>query len=86
MLGKKEKKGKEIRGPELIGRSYLVNQEGQRYKFKYLAPAVLHPYYDRLIEENRESLLEEAEDNGDGLEVTDRFREEAERLYNEEVK
>jgi len=74
---------KEPRGPEVIGHSLLIDEEeGHRFRFRYFAPADLHPYYDRLIEENKNTLLEEAnEERENVLDVTERFKTKARQLY-----
>ncbi len=74
--------GEELTGPEVIGRKDIFDGEGNRFFFKYHAPLELHPYYEKLIEENKEDLLEEA--TLEGLDVTQRFEEEAQRLYRED--
>ena len=74
------------KGPELIGHTSLMSDEGNRFKFKYLALADLHPFYDHLIEQNSDDLLQEAKSNGDTIDVTERFKEEALRLFEEKNK
>ncbi|MFW6104928.1 MAG: hypothetical protein ACOC6I_03710 [Candidatus Bipolaricaulota bacterium] len=76
--------GEDLNGPEVIGREDLYDGEGNRFLIKYYAPLELHPYYERLIEENEEDLLEEASQGGSSLDVTQRFEEEAQRLYGED--
>ena len=71
----------DLTGPEVIGRKDLYDWEGNQFSLKYHAPVKLHPYYERLIEENKEDLLEEATQGGSSLDVTKRFEEEAQRLY-----
>jgi|GEM_PF-3468797 len=71
--------------PSLIGNTVLVDAGGNRFKIKYRAPADLHPYYDRLIKENKEQLLEEVWGNESSFDVTFKFEEEAKRLYRKDL-
>ncbi|MBS3814523.1 MAG: hypothetical protein V5A79_02745 [Candidatus Bipolaricaulota bacterium] len=76
--------GEDLNGPEVIGRKELYDGEGNRFLFKYHPPLELHPYYERLIEENKDNLLEEATLEDSSLDVTQRFEEEAQRQYRED--
>ncbi|MFP4646764.1 MAG: hypothetical protein ACLFN4_03960 [Candidatus Acetothermia bacterium] len=71
----------ELNGPEVIGRMDLYDREDHRFIPKYHAPLELHPYYEKLIEENKEDLQKKAIRGGFNLDVTQRFKEEAQRLY-----
>ena len=80
MINKRSKN--EPKGPELIGKTLLTDKNGKRFKFKYQALADLHPYYEQLIEENADQLLEEVkETDGYAMNVTEKFKEEALRRY-----
>lgn len=59
----------------------MQDREGNRLTFKYHAALDLHPYFEQLIHANEEELLGEATKEGTSVDVTQRFKEEAERLY-----
>lgn len=82
MFNKKESTKK---SPDYVGNTSLWDEDNNRFKFTYLASIDLHPYYRKLIEENEQTLLREAQKRGGGFEVTDRFKEQAETLYGEEM-
>lgn len=69
--------------PDYVGNTSLWDEDNNRFKFTYFAPIDLHPYYRKLVEENEQTLLREAQKREGGFEVTDRFREKAEQLYRE---
>lgn len=79
MLFGKDKK--QIEDPEILGRTDLYDENGNKLTFKFLAPLKLHPCYKRLIIENKEELFEEFDQKDLSFEVTKRFKEEAEKLY-----